>query len=259
MEVRVDGPSRDLHSGVFGGSVANPVMALSRLLAACVDANGHITVPGFYDDVRPLAEMGASHVSTPAVRRPGLRAISSACRLWRVKRDLRRWNSVGRGRRSRSTASPAAIKVPAARPLCPRGLSAKITCRLVPDQNPERVCGLVERHLRRNVPPSVRLTIIGGHHAAVLHATERSRRAGGPGGVGEGVRTRTRVVPRRRFAADPRRVQATLGRRNHSGRARIARRQLAFAEREDGPRQFPPRHRHERRTAPASWARRGNK
>jgi acetylornithine deacetylase/succinyl-diaminopimelate desuccinylase-like protein len=54
LEIRVDGPSRDVHSGVFGGSVANPVMALARLLAACVDANGHVAVPGFYDGVRSL-------------------------------------------------------------------------------------------------------------------------------------------------------------------------------------------------------------
>src|SRR5271170_2143015 len=54
MNVRVDGPSRDLHSGVFGGSVANPAATLARLLAACVDARGRVAVPGFYDDVRPL-------------------------------------------------------------------------------------------------------------------------------------------------------------------------------------------------------------
>src|SRR5579871_1672626 len=54
LEVRVDGPSRDLHSGVFGGSVANPVMTLARILTECVDANGHVVVPGFYNDVRPL-------------------------------------------------------------------------------------------------------------------------------------------------------------------------------------------------------------
>src|SRR5258705_1924535 len=48
LEVRIDGPSRDLHSGVFGGSLANPIMVLSKLLASCVDANGRLTVPGFY-------------------------------------------------------------------------------------------------------------------------------------------------------------------------------------------------------------------
>ena len=53
-QIELTGPERDLHSGVFGGSVANPAMVLSRILASCVDANGHITIPRFYDGVMPV-------------------------------------------------------------------------------------------------------------------------------------------------------------------------------------------------------------
>ena len=55
MELTVHGPSRDLHSGIFGGSVKNPAMALAELLAKVCDKNGRILIPGFYDDVTPLS------------------------------------------------------------------------------------------------------------------------------------------------------------------------------------------------------------
>ena len=56
LEIKVTGPKIDLHSGIFGGAVANPAAALARLLAALHDQNGHIAVAGFYDDVVPLQD-----------------------------------------------------------------------------------------------------------------------------------------------------------------------------------------------------------
>ena len=55
FEIKLHGPSRDLHSGVFGGAVENPAMALSQLLGQLRDKNGRVTIPGFYDDVAPLS------------------------------------------------------------------------------------------------------------------------------------------------------------------------------------------------------------
>ena len=51
MEVEVTGPNKDLHSGLFGGAVANPANVLARMVASLIDENGHVTIPGFYDDV----------------------------------------------------------------------------------------------------------------------------------------------------------------------------------------------------------------
>src|SRR3982074_1837087 len=51
IQVEITGPNRDLHSGVYGGAVANPVTMLARMIASCYDENNHITIPGFYDDV----------------------------------------------------------------------------------------------------------------------------------------------------------------------------------------------------------------
>src|SRR5205807_9653799 len=54
LELKVSGPKMDLHSGIYGGAVANPLTALARLLATLHDADGHVAIPGFYDDVLPL-------------------------------------------------------------------------------------------------------------------------------------------------------------------------------------------------------------
>src|SRR5205823_13440139 len=56
LELKITGPKMDLHSGIYGGAVANPLTAMARLLATLHDANGHITIPGFYDEVLPLED-----------------------------------------------------------------------------------------------------------------------------------------------------------------------------------------------------------
>jgi acetylornithine deacetylase/succinyl-diaminopimelate desuccinylase-like protein len=164
LEVRVDGPSRDLHSGVFGGSVANPVIILARLLAACVDANGHVAVPGFYDEVRPLQKWErtqfrrlpfderayARFLGVPSLA--GEKGYTTLERRW--ARPTFEINGVSGG-----------YQGPGTKTIVPAWASAKITCRLVPDQKPEKVARMVSRYLRRICPPSVRLTITEGHHS----------------------------------------------------------------------------------------------
>ena len=176
LEVHVDGPSRDLHSGVFGGSVANPVMTLGRLLAACVDANGHVVVPGFYDGVRPLEKWEreqfrrlpfnerayARFLGVPSLA--GERGYTTLERRW--ARPTFEINGISGGYHG-----------PGTKTIVPAWASAKITCRLVPDQQPEKTAQLVTRHLRRICPPSVRLTITQGHHSHSFHESPRGRGA----------------------------------------------------------------------------------
>ena len=85
MEVEVEGPNKDLHSGLFGGAVANPANVLARLVAQLTDAEGRVTIPGFYDDVREL---------TPAERRAFNRAPFS---LAAYKKSLAIGDVEGRG------------------------------------------------------------------------------------------------------------------------------------------------------------------
>ena len=71
LEITLHGPSRDLHSGIFGGTVDNPAMALCQLLAKLRDQNGRITIPGFYDDVQPALRLRAQAARPPARQRAG--------------------------------------------------------------------------------------------------------------------------------------------------------------------------------------------
>jgi acetylornithine deacetylase/succinyl-diaminopimelate desuccinylase-like protein len=162
FEVRLDGPSRDMHSGLFGGSFANPAMELAKLLAGCVDANGSITIPGFYDDVRPLKKRErrmwaklpfhdkqyAKFLGVPALA--GERGYSTLERRW--ARPTFEINGVTGG-----------YQGPGGKTIVPAWASAKLTCRLVPDQALGKIERLVNRHLRRQCPKSVRLTITRGH------------------------------------------------------------------------------------------------
>ena len=63
FEITLHGPARDLHSGVFGGAVENPAMALARLLATIRDKNGRVIIPGFYDDIAPLSKIERDHAA----------------------------------------------------------------------------------------------------------------------------------------------------------------------------------------------------
>jgi acetylornithine deacetylase/succinyl-diaminopimelate desuccinylase-like protein len=166
MGVRVDGPSRDLHSGVFGGSVANPVLALARLLAACMDARGRIAVPGFYDDVRPLQKWErAQFRRLPFDERAyahflGVHSLEGEKGYTTLER---RW-----GRPTfEINGITGGYQGPGTKTIVPAWAEAKITCRLVPDQNPEKIERLVSQYLRRICPPSVKLglTSHGGYRA----------------------------------------------------------------------------------------------
>jgi acetylornithine deacetylase/succinyl-diaminopimelate desuccinylase-like protein len=164
VEVRVDGPGRDLHSGVFGGTVANPALQLARLLATCADATGRVTIPGFYDDVQPLAAWErqawrklpvndrryAAALGAPAVF--GEAGYTTLERRW--ARPTFEINGITGG-----------YQGPGSKTIVPAWASAKITCRLVPNQSPAKVQAAVIRHLRRQCPKSVRLTIERGHSA----------------------------------------------------------------------------------------------
>ena len=176
LEVRVDGPSRDLHSGVFGGSVANPVATLARLLAACVDANNHVAAPGFYDDVRPLEKWEREQFrrlpfnERAYARFLGVSALAGEKGYTTLER---RW--------ARPTLEINGIfggyQGPGTKTIVPAWAAAKITCRLVPNQKPETIARLVTRYLRQICPPSVRLTITPGHHSHAFHESPRGRGA----------------------------------------------------------------------------------
>jgi len=162
LEVKLIGPSRDLHSGIYGGTVDNPAMALCQLLAKLRDDNGRISIPGIYDDVAPLS----------AYERKQLARIPFNMAAYRKSLDVPKlFGERGFTPQEQRSARPtleingltSGYQGEGSKTIIPAWASAKLTLRLVANQKPERVRKLVAQHLKRLCPPTVRLEIEGGH------------------------------------------------------------------------------------------------
>ena len=162
LEIKVTGPSRDLHSGIYGGSVENPAMALCQLLAKLRDKNGRISVPGFYDDVLPLSRYEREQFARLPIPAGPYRKSLGVPKLFgergythleqRAARPTLEINGLTSGYQGEGSKT-----------IIPAWASAKLTMRLVPNQKPERVLQAVKRHLRSLCPPTVRLEMKAGH------------------------------------------------------------------------------------------------
>ena len=158
FQVDVTGPSVDLHSGSYGGAVVNPATALARIIATFHDERGHIAIPGFYDAVRdwgdsaraairrlPFDEAAFQH-ETGASTLGGEGGYSTLERIW--TRPTCEVNGLLSGYTGEG-----------AKTVLPSKAMAKVSCRLVPDQNPEDIGRLLESHVRRVAPKGVEITI----------------------------------------------------------------------------------------------------
>lgn len=158
MEVEVTGPNKDLHSGLFGGAVANPANVLTRLVASLINDKGRVTIPGFYDDVREL---------TPAEREAFNEAPFD---LDEYKKSL----DVGdvEGEEGYTTIERTGVRPSldvngiwggyieeGTKTVIPSKASAKISMRLVPNQDFEKIAELFERHFRAIAPESVKVDV----------------------------------------------------------------------------------------------------
>lgn len=164
LELKVTGPKIDLHSGIYGGAVANPAAALARLLASLHDREGRIAIPGFYDDVAPLedweraawrklpvdadSEVLKETGSSELFGEPGYSTLE---RIW--ARPTAEINGLGGG-----------YQGPGTKTVIPSKTMAKLTFRLVPNQNADRVVELAKKHLEKSKPPGVALEMEGGHN-----------------------------------------------------------------------------------------------
>lgn len=161
-QVDLQGPATDLHSGIFGGSVANPAGVLCRLLAGLTDAQGRVTIPGFYDDVRPItrAEREAFAVlpfdETAYRESLGVPALDGEAGFTTLERRWARPTFEVNGLQAGFTGTGSKTVLPA------RAM-AKVSMRLVPDQDPEKIVRAFEATLRRHCPPSVTLTLTRMH------------------------------------------------------------------------------------------------
>jgi acetylornithine deacetylase/succinyl-diaminopimelate desuccinylase-like protein len=163
-EIRLQGPSRDLHSGIFGGSVENPAMALCQLLGKLRDSKGRITIPGFYDEVLPLSRFERRQLARHPFDPGQYRKFLGVPELFgehgftpieqRSARPTFEINGLTSGYQGEGSKT-----------IVPSWAKAKITMRLVPNQRPAKIARLVKEHLQRLCPPTMRMELTFGHGA----------------------------------------------------------------------------------------------
>jgi len=176
FEITLRGPSRDLHSGSFGGAVDNPAMALCQLIGKLRDKNGRITIPRFYDDVAPLSAYERAEFKRLPVADRDLQKLIGVKKLFgergftpteqRSARPTFEINGLTSGYQGEGTKT-----------IVPAWARAKITCRLVPHQKPERIRKIVCDYLKKICPPTVRLEIEAGHGAEAYMVSPTSAHA----------------------------------------------------------------------------------
>jgi len=165
-----------LHSGIFGGAVDNPAMALCQLLGKLRDRHGRVAIPGFYDGVAPLS----------ADERRGLKRLPITAReLERLVGVPRLFGELGFTPMEQRSARPtfeingltSGYQGQGSKTIVPALARAKITCRLVPDQDPARIRRVVCDYLKKICPATVRMTIEAGHGAEAYRVPPSSRQA----------------------------------------------------------------------------------
>lgn len=161
MEVEVTGPNRDLHSGVYGGGVANPVNVLCKMIASLQDENNHITIPGFYDNVMVLSDAERAELN------------KAPFNVDAYKKDLD-INDI-QGEKGYTTLERTGIRPTldvngiwggytgeGAKTVLPSKAYAKISMRLVPNQTSEEISNKFAEHFKKIAPPSVKVKV--SHH-----------------------------------------------------------------------------------------------
>ncbi len=161
-EVTLTGPSQDLHSGMFGGSIANPINALTKLVASLVDDSGRIQIPGFYDDVLDLTdEERQGFAALPFDEAAYLKqlGVSESFGEEGYSTLERRW--------ARPTCDVNGIfggySGEGPKTIVPASATAKITCRLVPNQDPDKISAAIESYLREQVRPGLEFAFKSSH------------------------------------------------------------------------------------------------
>jgi len=163
-ELRLRGPRQDLHSGSFGGAVTNPANALAAMLAALVDGDGRIQIPGFYDDVLPISDEERRQLAKldfredEFMRQIGVEALSGEAGYSTLER---RWvrptfdvNGLWGGYQGEG-----------AKTVLPCRAGAKFSFRLVPRQDPKKIDVALRAMLERLCPPGLQMELIGTHGA----------------------------------------------------------------------------------------------
>ncbi|MCW9036722.1 dipeptidase [Altibacter sp.] len=169
VEVEVTGPNRDLHSGLYGGAVANPVNVLAKMIASLHDENNHITIPGFYDQVQEASEEERSKMAEAPF---SIEKYKKALDIDDV------YGEVGYSTNERNSIRPTldvngiwgGYTGEGAKTVIASKAYAKISMRLVPDQDWKKITNLFKDHFENIAPKGVRVTV-KPHHGGQAYVT----------------------------------------------------------------------------------------
>lgn len=161
FEIQLNGPNRDLHSGNYGGGILNPILALSRILNQLQDADGRILVPDFYADVLPLSNEFRQLINTLPFDKT----------KWYNSLGTSEWGEPGYSVLERISLRPTlevngiwgGYQGDGSKTIIPASASAKITCRLVANQNPAKTYQLLKDYIKKISPNPVKLTLLEQH------------------------------------------------------------------------------------------------
>jgi acetylornithine deacetylase/succinyl-diaminopimelate desuccinylase-like protein len=178
IQVEVTGPARDLHSGQYGGAVYNPLQALCEMIASLKDRFGRITVPGFYDKVIPLDSAERARIAHTPFSEADFLAETGVPAAW---------GEDGYSIKERLTARPTleinglwgGFQGEGPKTVLPSKAGAKISCRLVANQDHLEIADLLQQHLKRIAPPYVTVETkrLHGGHGALINVNSKYMRA----------------------------------------------------------------------------------
>jgi acetylornithine deacetylase/succinyl-diaminopimelate desuccinylase-like protein len=163
MEIHVRGPRRDLHSGSFGGTVLNPVQALAEMIAQLHDANGTVTIPGFYDRVRPVDTAERARLAAVPYTETQWQAETGAPQPW-GEAEYSLMERIGARPTCEVNGIWGGFQGAGSKTIIPAEAGAKITLRLVPDQDPDEVARLFSDYITQITPPQVQVEVTGSAH-----------------------------------------------------------------------------------------------
>jgi acetylornithine deacetylase/succinyl-diaminopimelate desuccinylase-like protein len=155
FELRLHGPAQDLHSGAFGGVVHNPAQALCELVAGMHDRAGRVTLPGFYDSVRPLSPEERRHMDELPTNEAFYRRNAGVSMLW-GEEGFTAAERVGARPTLEVNGLLSGFTGQGSKTVLPAAAMAKLSMRLVPDQDPGSVEGQLRQYLEGRVPPTIR-------------------------------------------------------------------------------------------------------
>ena len=178
VEVEISGPEQDLHSGIFGGAIHNPLQVLCELIAGLHDSKGRITIPGFYDRVRRWSKAERDYMA---------KVGPADADLLRNAKAPRGWGETGYTAYECTTIRPSlsingiigGYQKEGAKAIIPSRAIAKLNFRLVPHQTPQEIDQLFREHVKRSTPPTVQVTVrtLVSAHPALINRNHPVMRA----------------------------------------------------------------------------------